>query len=332
VIKNPVYHKLDGKNHNLMLAVEAMKRHSTNEGWQLQIGLRDAGYKLRGSGFEDSCTDVKRIIEKENPSTVIVQDKREWDGKTTNRVDTSGRFSNIQYLKDRSDIFKLTVLKDAHQNTSYHKESATEIGCHAWVTYYHQDSISKVAPYLRPEHCIRTYHSLNPNEIPELTPNRKPCVLSGAVSPAHYPLRHRLFSECCNIFGCDLIRHGGYHTNGPDTPEYLEMLAGYKVSICTCSIYGYALRKIMESTACGCVVITNLPSYEKLPIIDENLVRIPNDFPIVNLSKLVWRLWKQYDFDRQMELSRKCVEWYDYKNTTSRLATDIENLRQAYNG
>jgi hypothetical protein len=47
--------------------------------------------------------------------------------------------------------------------------------------------------------------------------------------------------------------------------------------VATASSYHFALRKIIESVACGCTPVTNLPAYDVLPEIDPVLVRIDDD-------------------------------------------------------
>ena len=42
------------------------------------------------------------------------------------------------------------------------------------------------------------------------------------------------------------LSHPGYGRSKCFTPEFLKILSIYKVAICTVSIYGYAVRKIVE--------------------------------------------------------------------------------------
>ncbi len=73
----PSYQRRDGER--IMLAMKSFSRHMTDEGWQLQCGLRKAGYRQVGHGYDYSETRVPEILGALNPSVVIVQDKREWD-------------------------------------------------------------------------------------------------------------------------------------------------------------------------------------------------------------------------------------------------------------
>jgi hypothetical protein len=100
-------------------------------------------------------------------------------------------------------------------------------------------------------------------------------MVSGAASNA-YPLRQRVIRDALDL-GVDVLRHPGYGNQGPRTPEYMRHLAGYKVHVATASMYGFALRKIIESVAMGCTVVTDLPAYDVLPEIDGALVQGPAD-------------------------------------------------------
>jgi hypothetical protein len=306
------------------LAVSSMRRHTTDEGWQIMAGLEAAGYRLCGHGL--SCgTDVSRILEATRPDVVLMQDKREWDVPPGNFRDPNARFHGVRALQQRSDIFKLTILKDAHARPWYHAESAEEIGCHAWVTYYATPIVCRSAQYVRPEHIVRTYHTLDPGIVPSFADRLGSTLLSGAVSKA-YPLRETIRSWDV----CDVLPHPGYDRDRCRTPEYLRRLAHYRIAVCTSSMYGYALRKLMEATACGCIVVTDLPTDEVLPGIDENLVRIPTNIGKSDFLELLRSLFHGYDPARQQHLSEIAVKTYDYRTVCRRLADDIERTRSAW--
>ena len=318
----------------LGLAVESMRRHMTDEGWQLFQGLEEAGgYQLTGYNLPVNETDVRMMLASDRPiKTLVLQDKREWDTGRGDFRDARARFTNVELLADESNIFKVTVLKDAHQRPDYHRQSADEIKCHAWIVYYHPSVVEKVAPYVRREHLIRTYHSLDPAIVPHIDyePQREGCLLSGAVSAA-YPFRQRLVQNISSLPSVKQMRHPGYHRNGCETPAYLKELATYKVAICTSSMYGYALRKIIEATAAGCIVVTDLPSDEVLPEIDGNLFRIDRDISIAELNGLLNSLCQGYDKERQQMYQNAAKTWYSYRSVGYRLAEDIETLRLNYN-
>jgi hypothetical protein len=314
------------------LAVSSMQNHMTDEGWQLMAGLGAAGYKLCGHGEPlDGLTDVKDIVTRYNPSTLVLQDKREWDVRPGGFRSPSARFMRASTLRPRHDIFKLTVLKDAHQKPPYHAASADEIGCHAWITYYHPQVVSRLAAFVRPQHLVRTYHTLDPAAVPPEPWAHKTqgCLLSGAVSGV-YPLRAALFARSSELPDTDVLPHPGYHQRGCATPDFLRTLSRYKVAICTASIYGYTLRKFAEATACGCVVITNLPADDPLPEIDGNLIRISSEATVKEVADLVAHHVDRYDLDRQKDFALRAQQRYSYRAETARLAAEIEALRGAY--
>lgn len=312
------------------LAVESMRQHMTNEGWEIFAGLQHNGYLLAGYQLPYPYTDVRQILQLTNPDTLILQDKREWDVAIRDFREPKARFTNVEVLRDRHDVFKLTILKDSQQRPEYHRQSADEIGCHAWIIYYHPRIVHHLAPYTRSQHLIRTYHSVDSSKVPPYRAIRRHgCLLSGAVSNA-YPLRQRLFKEVASLPYTTPYRHPGYHRNGSATPRFLHTLSKYRVAICTASMYGYALRKLIEATACGCVVVTDLPSDEVLPEIDGNLVRVNPEIPTRELGQLLAQLHSAYSPERQEHYAQKARQYYDYRALTARLVSDIQTLKDTY--
>lgn len=324
------------------LAVASMKEHVTREGWDLFAGLEEGEYTLAGWGLStygghenshtmDSLTDARRILEWTQPSTVVIQDKREWTGKTAGRgFDKRESFTNLKALRDRPDVFKAYVLKDAHSDGPLHVEAAQEAGVHAWIVYYHPCIVARLAPFVRPEHLIHTYHTTDRDLVPAYTAaSRAGTVISGALSGA-YPLRQRLAKELAGRSGFTVLKHPGYGRNGCRTPEYLKTLSRFKVAVCTSSKWGYLLKKIVEGVACGCVVVTDLPADEVIPEIDAAVVRISPDMPTTGVEGLCRHLADEYDPDRQAHYARKAVERFNWRVEGRRLAGAIEGLRTTY--
>ncbi len=321
------------------LAVESMRRHMTDEGWQIFAGLESASYNLAGYGIDSTNTTrdfyggtmLDTVLARFNPDTVVMQDKREWEGLTADRnQDPRMRFTQLESLKARDDIFKLTILKDAQNSPLYHRDSAAEIDCHAWVVYYHPEIVAHLAPFVRPQHLVRTYHSIDPALVPPFSPEgRKGALISGALSDA-YPLRRSLASNLSLLPDTGRLPHPGYHRNGCQTEEYLKALSRYKVAICTSSRYGYALRKIIEATACGCMVVTDLPRGDALPGIDDNLYRVHSGALPSDVGNLVMRLCRIYNPDLQQQFVDQAKAYYDYRAVGCRLALDRVTLRNHY--
>lgn len=313
-----------------------MRRHMTDEGWQIFDGLSMAGYKLFGKGLGHSETDVQKIVSQYDPAVVVMQDKREWDVIPGDFRDPDAKFQNVEVLKNMADVFRVTILKDAHQRPRYHMQSAEEIGCHAWITYYHSDLVKHLASYVRKEHLIRTYHTLDRHVVPQFNRHRADrALLSGAVS-RFYPERVEMVKNLRSYRRVDWHRHPGYHVNGTNTPEFMKLLSNYKVAICTSSIYGYVLRKIIEATACGCVVITDLPHDEVLPEIDGNLIRMPR-YDIKRrlamrreYSDAVQAAVESYDHARQAHFAELAINEYCHIRQCHLLADNIDRLRRGY--
>jgi len=320
---------------DVFLALESFRRHMTDEGWQLQIGLQKSGYELWGPGFADhrNNSSVPSILSQAAPNVVIVQDKREWDRESPACFDSSAHFEHVGELSNRPDIFKVTIAKDVHQRPDYSIDSYNQIAAHAWVIYYHPVIVQHLAPWLRPEHCIRTYHSLEPSDVPvyRASGRSNTALLSGAFNPTYYPLRARLSRNARKIEEIELLKHPGYHAGGSATPAFLQILSGFKVAICTSSKLAYALRKIAEATACGCVVVTDLPFEEHMPGIDGNLLRVPQAATVDEVRDAVRLALAGYDPARQQEFAEIACDWYDWRKRGGEVAKKIEALRRGYN-
>lgn len=312
------------------LMCPSMADHMSNEGYEIFRGLEKSGYQLWGRSAPNDSTDVITILVVANPSVVVLQDKREWDRESPGFRKKDEHFDNVSLLSGRDDVFKLTILKDSHARPKYHRESADEIGCHAWVIYYHPRIVKHLAPYVRTDHLIRTYHTIDPAWVPTYSPDhRDGCLLSGAVSDV-YPLRRRLVRDLDLLPDTHVLKHPGYHRRGCCNKEFMNVLSHYKVAVCTSSVYGYTLRKIVEATACGCRVITDLPVDEVLPYIDQNLYRIRPGTPSRHVGELIGKLTRGYDSEFQRVMAERAVEYYDYRLVTEWLAKDIEDLRRSY--
>lgn len=301
----------------------------TNEMWQLQEGLALAGYRLLGPGFPDNIQDMRKLV----PGTsgiVIIQDRREWDPSSHIAYDKSARFDNIQLLADCPNIARVTIVKDAHASPAQMAAWHQEMKIHLWIVYYHPQIVSRLASYVRPNHLIRTWHSLNPAEIPPVNYKSKHgCLLSGAVSGA-YPLRRRLFREVSQLPDTAALPHPGYGLKGCRTPQYIATLSRHKVAICTASMYGYALRKIIEATAAGCRVVTDLPADDALPEIDGNLTRISIDNSTKEIADILRYEYSRYDEERQRYFAQAAIEYYDFRRLYRRLAEEIEQRVSNY--
>jgi len=324
----PKYHARGGPA--VMMAVECFARHMSSEGWQLQDGLRAAGARLVGYGYDEALTNTPTILEQYAPSVVVVQDQREWDASKPGCFDKQAAFHATEALREHDDVFCVTVIKDAHHDPTYTAANHCRMGVHAWLHYYHPAVISRLAPWLRPEHMIRVHHTVSPDEIPPFVPgkNRDGCLLSGAVAAHWYPLRSRLWHA--QLPHTDRWRHPGYHARGHHTPVFLRAMGGYKAAICTTSIFGYALRKIVEAVACGCVPITDLPVADVIPEVDPWLERVPFDISEGAMGDVIKRIIADYDEEYRREGARVALERFDYRTEGRRVMSAIDELRNNY--
>jgi hypothetical protein len=295
------------------------RKHMTTEGDQFQTGLQAAGYTVAGKGF-DGLVDVPTILGRYQPDRIVVHDPRDWDPISPIAFRKDLGFERIAALRDAA-AFKAVVVKDAASSLAYQSGFYRTIRADAAITYYHQTSIGRNAEWLKAVPQIRTYHSIDADQIAGIrfTGDRRAAVVSGALSTA-YPLRQRTVRDAA-VLGVDVIPHPGYGNRGARTPDYCRTLAGYKVSIATASMYGFALRKIIEAVAVGCTVITDLPAYDVLPEIDGAVIRVPATIDPAELARVITTAVATWSLEERAYWMTRALAWYDARAIGRRLST-----------
>jgi hypothetical protein len=213
-----------------------------------------------------------------------------------------------------SAAFKAVVVKDAATSLPYQAQFFDEAGADAAIVYYHPRSVEQHSGWLQGKALIRTYHSVNVADLDpiDLRRPRGGAVVSGAVSKS-YPLRQRVVRDKA-LLGIDVLKHPGYGNAGSTTPAYLRHIARYKVHIATASMFGFALRKMIESVAVGCTVITDLPAFDVLPAIDGALIRVKPTIGLRELRTVISDQLRFWDLDERLEWSAKARDFYDYRS------------------
>lgn len=294
----------------VVLANVDYKRHMTSEGDQFQEGLRAAGWTLTGAGY-DGRKDVGAILEHYRPDRIVVHDPRDWDPASPIAFRKDLGFANVSLLQT-AEAFKAVVVKDAATSLQYQAQFFDSVGADAAIVYYHPRSVEEHSGWLKGKTLIRTYHSVDISDLDgiDLRRPRGGAVISGAVSRS-YPLRQRVIRDARTL-GIDVLKHPGYGNAGSTTPAYLRQLARYKVHIATASTFGFALRKIIESVAVGCTVITDLPAFDVLPEIDGALLRVEPSASLRAMGTAVRSALSAWDLDERIEWARKARDFYDY--------------------
>jgi len=240
----------------------------------------------------------------------------------------------MEALARRPDIFRLTVFKDAWLDRPYSRQGHRRIDPHAYITYYDARLLAWMCPWLREDQLLRTYHSLDPADVPPFRADRPGwAIITGATSPAVYPLRQRIVKAirtARNKTRLAILTHPGYGAFGVQTATYMAMLSRYRVAVCTSSVFGLPLRKIIEATACGCAVVTDLPRAEKMPGIDQNMTRVRFDATVKEVLAAVDQAATAWDADRQASRARAAVLHYNWRGLYARLATAIEAKRRSH--
>jgi hypothetical protein len=141
-----------------------------------------------------------------------------------------------------------------------------------------------------------------------------------------YPLRQLAFANAAQL-GLVILCHPGYGNGGSKTQEYLKLLSKYRVHVATASRFGFALRKIIESVAVGCTPVTDLPFYDKLPRIDERLLRIEGDSCVSSLGNAIEAADRNWDLFEVRDAAYEAMAFYDYRASAYRITVDLETLK-----
>jgi hypothetical protein len=310
----------------LLLGVDT-SRHSTDEAWQFQLGLREAGWVLCGRGLDVDETDVAKLVERFDPRAVVLQDRKEWEGRGwRNPLD---RLTNWDCLRRRGDILRLSVLKEP-AGSEQCEDMGARAGIDGWICYYHQDAVTRFAPWARRDRMIRTHHSIDASAVPPFSAEgRAGCLLSGYVGRSvvrTYPLRTILFERWQELPESTKLDHPGYGEIGCRSGEFLKTLSQHKVAICTASIHDLLLRKIVEASACGCLVVTNLSTADIPLEITENMVRVHPSAWFDDVQVACKRALSAWNPEVQERISRGVKFWYDWRAVGKRLDRDIEDF------
>lgn len=310
----------------LVLANATYATHMTDEGLQLQSGLELQGWKLSGHRYDDGCTDVRELLKRHTPDHVFVQDKRDWDPESGCPGATQDtKFRYLRSLQESSARVSVVVKDAGPEGARYHKAFVEQAGADAVVIYYHPLSVLRYLPWLSTYKLVRTFHSVNLKDIPEFAPREKRRSLcgSGAIGSLTsdvYPLRSRVAPRA-EEFGMVWLKHPGYiNDKGPDTPRYLSFLNQFKVSFATSSAYGFSLRKIIESVACGCTVVTDLPAYDQLPEIDRAVIRVKPTISNTDLKIVLSEAVATWEEEGRRKWAKKAQDYYNYQESGRRLS------------
>ena len=114
-----------------------------------------------------------------------------------------------------------------------------------------------------------------------------------------------------------------YHERSVNTASGGYATKWRQIHVATASRFHFALRKIIESVAVGCVPVTNLPAWDVLPEIDDALVRVPDAISMGDLRGVIDAAERGWDLDRARHFAERALEFYDYRAAGLRLDAAI---------
>jgi hypothetical protein len=133
------------------------------------------------------------------------------------------------------------------------------------VVCHHQNDLARFTKFgLK---AVNIPHAIEPafyGGLP-LADRKIDCLLTGALSEEHYPLRMR-YVEAIRQHGlpCEIRPHPGYRMISETAADaqysdYIHQLHQAKVSLCCTSKWRYLLRKLLEAAGSGSIVVTDQP-------------------------------------------------------------------------
>lgn len=316
----------------ILFGLESFRRHMDNGRWLFQLGMEQAGYLTAGGEMPPpgiDATNVREIVQRFEPRVVIFWPRYEWDPGEWGgcEVTPAHCFDEWEYLLERDDILRVAVFHDAGSARKEQVRWHQEFRPHVYLTWYHPQSVVDLAPHVPYGSIVRTYHVVDPATTPVVRERDGGIVISGAYVPDVYPLRTRAcLAVADGTLGPRAVRleHPGYAQTGTRSHEFAVELAKYRVAVCTASSYKFALRKIFEATAAGCRVVTDLPTYDHLPEIDGNLIRVRSDVSIADLRAICEEGCEAWDLDRQLHFAKAALWRYDWRREARYLADTLE--------
>lgn len=300
----------------LLLGNPDYPAHMTNEGDQFQRGLESAGWHV-----VYGPAHVPDLLDEHQPSHVFVHDKRDWDPASPISFRKDIGYTGLEALRE-FDGPVFTILKDAGSMREYQRAFVEEIDADRVVVFHCHESLDPFLGWLPREKRVRSYLSIDSTEVPPWRVERERGIVSGAVGGDIYATRKMAMANA-NALGIDVHRHPGYGNKGSATRRYLYLLSHYRVSVATSSSYGFALRKIIESVAAGCAVVTDLPACDRLPFIDGALYRVPHGCSVDVLRDAIDRAEREWIEDERRAWSGCARIGYDYHMLGMYLDADL---------
>lgn len=299
----------------IVLATSAWVGQKMSSGvHQLERGLEEAGVTLVGSGYHCRGEHLPTLVSELSPDILLIQEATVWD-----RPDR-GPFTGVEELRNLG-VTLGTFHTDLGSLPEYHKAFHEKLRPHLIITRYPTQSVRQLTPWTPTESVVRSHWTLDPAEVPAWSDNRNVACVSGAPGSVVYPLRSKIINSRSRVI--TKLTHPGYHLSGESGSEYMRRLSGFKVAICTTSKYKFFLRKIIEATAAGCIVLADGPN-EVVPAISGNVRTIPSSINITMLERVCIQLAKHWDPEEQRNWARKAVEYYDYRRVGAKLVKDLE--------
>ena len=312
----------------IQFSVEAFRNYASDTAYLIQAGLEHEGFTPCGRRFpgDRDCTDMGVDCDRARPGVVFSEEWNTWNPAMPQPPSKDCGFTNFDWLGRQPGIFRATKHADPWGHPEKHREWQKRFNPDVILVRYEIARCLRIAPYLDRKKLMRIHHSVTRQYCPEVSgiARHRICLLSGAVNARIYPMRSRLWREVRELSSWDGVftirpHHHWSRTGGSAVPDYMMELARHKVMFVGTARWKVAFKKHYEGTAAGCIVVTNLPTTERIPVIDENLVRVTDDISAGELRDLCLDLADGWNQERQRDLAERTVRRYDYRSEASRI-------------
>jgi hypothetical protein len=321
-----------GRVKCIQFHVAAFRNYASDTAWLLQHGLELEGFTPFGRRFpgEQDCTDMRAVCQRERPDVVFSEAWNTWNPEMPQPASKDIGFDNYDWLGSQPGIFRVTNHDDPWGHPEKHAEWHRRFRPDVILVRYEIARVLQIAPYVERSKLMRIHHSVTREYCRPVTAEGRDrvCLLSGASSERIYPMRARLWREVQQLPDWErtfTIRphHHWSRTGGSAVPDYMRALAGFRVMFVGTSVFKVAFKKLYEGTAAGCIVVTNLPETDRVPVVEENLVRVSDDIGAADLRDLCEGLAARWDLDRQRDLARRVIDRYDYQSEAARIRRGV---------
>ncbi|XWV26189.1 hypothetical protein QJ857_gp0889 [Tupanvirus soda lake] len=196
------------------------------------------------------------------------------------------------------------------------------------VSLYDCDELVKIVNYVKCKSYVLSLH-VDTNIYKNLGLNRDIDVLIyGADLYKVYPLRNKIKKVVREMkIKYHIIEPSPAYNPNTCNEGLANLLNRSWLTVCTASVFDYLVLKYFEASACGSVVIGNMPTQGK-NIWENNYIDIPNDASDDQIKNIITNALSNKKMLEKIgnHMSRKIANEYNYETYALKLKNICENI------